>query len=813
MRSIRAELRRILRLGLVWCLMAGPGVLPAAQRLSPAGGAKPAVSNPEERDPGWPRVYTNGTATLAVHQPQVDSWKDFKLLEARMALELVPAKGGKKLLAAVHWEAQTDTSIGDRQVAIGEVRITRFTIPGLEEAKSKEMQALAVSLLPKKRDTIALDRVLPYLDKSRQAGRQVNISTEAPPIMVSTRPAILVMIDGAPILGPVAETKLTFVVNTNWDLFKDKDGAFFLLNDRHWLTAETLAGPWKSASRLPKELNSLPAGGNWDDARKALPLSNGNKSQPAPWVYVSEKPAELILLAGEAKFAPVQGTALSEVTNTKSLLFFHNPSKTYYFLTSGRWFRSQQLRGNWEFASSSMPEDFRKIPPTHPKSHVLASVPGTEEAADAVLLASLPQVAVINRKQAAGEAKAAYIGAPEFKPIEGTALRYAANTPADVIQVENRFYLCQEGVWFVSASAAGPWEVAGSIPNEIYSIPPESPKHHTTYVYVTASDSDTVTTAQTAGYAGLAIGVGIGVAVWGTGYYYPPYSYYGPMYPHPIYWGHPHYSYGAAAWYNPATGFYGRGGVAYGPYGGYGRAAAYNPVTGTYARRAAAYGPYQAGVATSFYNPRTGAYGGGYRYANPYQGWGEGVVAKGDKWAKGGYYYDDRGAAGGIRTSEGGRLVAAGEGDNRGMIGRTGEGDLYVGKNGDIYRRGQDGSWQQHGEGGWNNVNYDSLSAEQKQRVDTAKQSRQQPGRAAQSSASARPAPGQVPQERIARPSTDSTGAVQRGQASYPSRDVLSGLDRDARARSSGNRGSASWNGRSRTPGSFGGGRIGGRRR
>lgn len=86
-------------------------------------------------------------------------------------------------------------------------------------------------------------------------------------------------------------------------------------------------------------------------------------------------------------------------------------------------------------------------------------------------------------------------------------------------------------------------------------------------------------------------------------------------------------------------------------------------------------------------------------------GWGQGVVAKGDKWAKGGYYYDDRGAVGGIRTSAGGKLVAAGDGDNRGMIGRTSDGDLSVGRNGEIYRRDQSGNWQQRGQGGWNNVN------------------------------------------------------------------------------------------------------------
>ena len=75
---------------------------------------------------------------------------------------------------------------------------------------------------------------------------------------------------------------------------------------------------------------------------------------------------------------------LSEVTNTKSLLFYHNSEKSYYFLISGRWFRNPQLlRGIWTYASDTLPPDFRQIPPTHAKASVRASVPGTIEAADA----------------------------------------------------------------------------------------------------------------------------------------------------------------------------------------------------------------------------------------------------------------------------------------------------------------------------------------------------------------------------------------------------------------------------------------------
>jgi len=150
-------------------------------------------------------------------------------------------------------------------------------------------------------------------------------------------------------------------------------------------------------------------------------------------------------------------------------------------------------------------------------------------------------------------------------------------------------FLFTDGVWFTAKAATGPWEVASSIPKEIYEIPPSSPSHNVTYVTVVEdkSDDDWVTFAAVAGYTGMM--VAWGCAVWGTGWYYPPYIGYGGFYP--VYY--PYYrSYGASAWYNPYTGAYGRRVSAYGPYGGVTAGARYNPRTGTYSRGAAAYGPY-----------------------------------------------------------------------------------------------------------------------------------------------------------------------------------------------------------------------------
>ena len=83
-----------------------------------------------------------------------------------------------------------------------------------------------------------------------------------------------------------------------------------------------------------------------------------------------------------------------------------------------------------------------------------------------------------------------------------------------------------------------------------------------------------VTYAAAAGYTGMM--VAWGCAVWGTGYYYPPVIYPGPV---PIYYPYP-VTYAGATYYNPATGAWAHGGAIYGPYYGARGGSAYNPTTG-----------------------------------------------------------------------------------------------------------------------------------------------------------------------------------------------------------------------------------------
>src|SRR5213075_2827180 len=143
-----------------------------------------------------------------------------------------------------------------------------------------------------------------------------------------------------------------------------------------------------------------------------------------------------------------------------------------------------------------------KIPPSSPASAILSSVPGTDEAKDAVLLAQVPTTMTIKPAEAQAKIKVDYSGEPKFEPIKGTSMTYASNTRDKVIQLEGIYYLCLQGVWFMAPDPNGPWTTCMSVPQEIYTIPSSSPVYNVTYVNQAANPDGTVQSSYTAGYLG-----------------------------------------------------------------------------------------------------------------------------------------------------------------------------------------------------------------------------------------------------------------------------------------------------------------------
>ncbi len=200
-----------------------------------------------------------------------------------------------------------------------------------------------------------------------------------------------------------------------------------LFAETRWLTASALGGPWAVATKLLPIFQSCRTQPNWQDVKKAVPPPAGGTG-PAPKVFYSTTPAEIITFSGQPWYTKIPNTQLSYAANTQSNLFLWGDSKEYFYLVSGRWFRANSLDGPWTFATPDLPADFAKIPASSSRAGVLVSVPGTDQAEDAVLLAQIPTTVIVNRAEAEAAVQVAYDGDPQFKPIESTSLSYASNT-------------------------------------------------------------------------------------------------------------------------------------------------------------------------------------------------------------------------------------------------------------------------------------------------------------------------------------------------------------------------------------------------
>src|SRR5438094_1254515 len=369
--------------------------------------AKSTTGSDQSADPGWPRErYQNGTR-LIIYQPQVDDWKDFQQLTWRMAISLTP-KSGKEVVGVVEMKGHTDVDNVAKVVVITNPEITGTYFPSLDQATAEKMEQSFKTFIPPTL-SISLHRLIASLPMQQApAGAQLN--NDPPKIFVGYRPSILLSVDGNPVLSEVPNTNLKFVLNTQWPLFFDNgNSTYYRAVGQQGLTANSLEGQWSATKKLPPDMSKVAQEKQWSALKKVIPPP-AKSGGVTPAVFYSDKPAEVILFDGQPVYAQIPDTQLTYATNTDSVVFVYTPTQQFYYLTAGRWFSASDLQGPWTYATPDLPADFAKIPPSSPASAILASVPGTEEAKDAVLLAQVPTTMTIKPAEAQAKVKVDYSG-------------------------------------------------------------------------------------------------------------------------------------------------------------------------------------------------------------------------------------------------------------------------------------------------------------------------------------------------------------------------------------------------------------------
>jgi hypothetical protein len=655
-----------------------------------------AASASAQEEASWPNVINTNGATVTIYEPQPTSWPDRTTVYATAAM-MISKPGAKTIVGTVDISAATTTDFTTRSVTFSKIQVLATHFPMLDTTQAAQMQAKITALAANMGGRwIPLDTLLLALNETPVQTQPVATVNTPPVVFHSNSPAILVVTDGAPVMTPLKNTGLTFAVNTNWSLFQQTaTGEWFLLDGTSWLSAPDFTGPYQPAGVLPADFGKLPNDASFSDVKKYVP--NGPPPAVPPTVFVSTKPAQIIVTDGAPKLAPIAGAPLQFVINTEAEVIFDPASSKYFVLFSGRWFSAPGLNGPWTYATPTLPATFALIPASGPQAAVLASVPGTAQAQEAVITAQIPSQTSL---PASTTTKVTYVGAPNFAPIAGTNMTYAVNTQAQVVGVNGMYYDCYNGAWFVANTPVGPWVLAASVPAVIYTIPPSSPIYPVVFVRVYSASPTVIVVGYTAGYT-MGMISPYGVVVYGTGYYYPPVVIAGVV---PIYYPYP-YTYAGGVRYVSATGGWVTGGAVYGPYGGVAARSYYNPATGAYAHGSAAWGPNGGSAYGSFSNPVTGRSGSTSQSWTPYGRSGSSTVTGPNGTVHTQSGSNANGSAGKFNASNGaygGTMHNAANGNNTSAM-KAANGDVYAGHNGNVYQHSSSG-WSQYDNGSFKPV-------------------------------------------------------------------------------------------------------------
>jgi hypothetical protein len=647
------------------------------------------------QDYSWPREIVVQQGRIVLYQPQPEKLTG-NHLTARAAVSLLPSGQPDLVFGAVWLSGTIETDRDEDLVVIRNIHVTKVRWPNVTDEQAARFTQIVDADFPKDGLRMTLTRLTASLATAeREAESLEQLNNDPPKIVFTEQSAVLLLYDGEPQARPIENSSLERVVNTAFAVIREKDAeTWYLGASKLWYSAPDPKGPWKAGAKPPAEI------------KKLAPPDTVPAPKTPPTLVVATEPTELVASDGKPNWQSVAGGKLLYVRNTETPWFRELESQAHFILLSGRWFRAASPEGPWSFVRpDSLPAAFAQIAPGSEVGGVRSFVAGTDEAEDALLDLQIPQTAAIKRSEAKLEVQ--WDGDPKFVEVPGTKVAYGENTGHQVLRIEGVYYAVDNGVWFTSKDAKGPWAVADSVPKEeIDKIPAESPVYNVQYVTVYESTPEVVYVGYTPGY--MWAYPYYSVPVYGTGWYYPPY--WGPVYyPRPV-------TYGFHVTYNPWTGW-GMGmtvsngffavGIHFGGYGGY-------------------YHGYHGG----YYPP------GGYRPPNNCFNCdiniGNNVGNRPSTRptdGRGNNLYGGRGSqtTAGARPSQ---LPA-----NSGNLTAKGPNNVYADRDGNVYRRDSNGGWQSRDAGGWSN----SPSTSDRQRSSTG------------ASPSTRPSPGGMERDYQAR--------------------------------------------------------------
>ena len=608
-------------------------------------------------EPGltWPKEIKKNGTEVVLYQPQLESLKG-NILEGRMALSVTP-KDESIIFGALWFKARLLTDYDERTAVLEKVDITKIHFPDFEDtAKIERFTKLLTEEIESWDIVMSLDRILAGLEDTENMNKLTGkLNNDPPDIYFRTEPAVLISIDGEPIIKDIEGEDFKYVVNTPFFIIEKKN-KYYIKGGKFWYVSGNVTSGYEETTKVPSDIDKFAQNNLPDNELDSI----SENMKTAPELIVVTKPSELISTDGKQEYAAIDGTKLLFVSNTDEDIVMDIDTQEHYVLLAGRWYKSKSLEdGSWTFVEpDNLPDDFSKIPEDSDIADVRVSIPGTPEAEDALLEQTIPQTATVDRKSTTVEVK--WDGDPKFEKIKDTEVSVAKNSDKTVLLISGKYYCVDDGIWFVADKPDGPWAVSDVRPDEVDKIPPESEAYNVKYVYIYESTPEVVYVGYLPGYTwSFAYH---GCVVYGTGYYYHPW-YHHYYYPRPVTWGF-------GVHWNPYTGWGFSFGISYGWVGW-----SFHPYRGWWGPRG-----FYPGYRHGYYH--------GYRHGY-YHGYRRGAAA--------GYYAGRRQAYNNVYRHRTSGVQTRPPRETRDLNSKarpsTRPNNVYTDRNGNVYKRDKSGSW------------------------------------------------------------------------------------------------------------------------
>lgn len=198
-----------------------------------------------------------------------------------------------------------------------------------------------------------------------------SLANGAPMVFVSENAAELLVFKGEPDFQPVGGTNLLWATNTTADVLVDTtDNRYYVLLSGRWFRNTSLqGGPWSfvASSALPADFKRIPTSSpaaivltsvaGTPQAREAVIANTVPQTAAIPR---SGGPSFKPVIDGAPQWRAIAGTPLQQVVNSEAPII-KLADGSLYALSTGVWFTSASLDGNWSVATE-VPDAIYSIP-------------------------------------------------------------------------------------------------------------------------------------------------------------------------------------------------------------------------------------------------------------------------------------------------------------------------------------------------------------------------------------------------------------------------------------------------------------------